>query len=87
MRFRIILRVLLVASLAGATFGFIAIPSHGDATTQAGPICASASATTIAGDYSAGPVCVPYSGSVLCHSVTVYGGVLATVRASGCHPW
>lgn len=86
MCFRAILRVLLVAAITGGTFALGAIPAQA-ATVEAGPICAEASASSAAGDFGTGAVCVPYSGSVLCHSVTITGGTLATVRASACHPW
>lgn len=87
MRFATILRVWLIATVFGAIFGIGAIGAPGEASAEAGPICASADVSSVAGDRSVGPVCVPYSGSVLCHWVTVTGGTLVVVTASACHPW
>lgn len=87
MRLATILHVLLIAAVVGAIFGIGAIAAPRQTSVEAGPICASAGVSSVAGDRSVGPVCVPYSGSVLCHWVEVTGGFVATVRVSACHPW
>lgn len=82
MRSQSIFRAFVVSSVAALALGFGVVPA-----AQADPICASASTAGVGGSRQVGPVCVPYSGPVLCHWERVTVGSLLIVQVNACHPW